>query len=101
MRISRRMQHIDSRFEHKAALITHKTLHSTYIGTEMSYKAILVVSIYVLYSTLTLYHTIPTFNDPKEGGLWNISQKGEKARNQHFLLFPKCFLPFPKQISIF
>ena len=50
---------------------------------------------------LTLSHKIPTFNDPKEGGFENISGKGENAGNQHFLLFPKCFLPFPKQISIF
>ena len=26
---------------------------------------------------------------------------GENAGNQHFLLFPQCFLPFPNQISIF
>ena len=26
--------------------------------------------------------------------------KGENAGNQHFLLFPKCFLPFSNQISI-
>ena len=30
----------------------------------------------------------------------NIVGKGENAGNQHFLLFPQCFLPFPKQISI-
>ena len=27
--------------------------------------------------------------------------KGENAGNQHFVLFPECFLPFPKQISLF
>ena len=27
--------------------------------------------------------------------------KGENAGNQHFLLFPQCFLTFPNQISIF
>ena len=27
--------------------------------------------------------------------------KGENAGNQHFLLFPQCFLPFPEQVSIF
>ena len=26
----------------------------------------------------------------------NILGKGENAGNQHFLLFPPCFLPFPK-----
>ena len=31
----------------------------------------------------------------------NIVGKGENAGNQHFLLFPQCFLPFPNQISIF
>ena len=31
----------------------------------------------------------------------NILGKGENAGNQHFLLFPKCFLPSPTQISIF
>ena len=31
----------------------------------------------------------------------NIVEKGENAGNQHFLLFPQCFLPVPKQISIF
>ena len=31
----------------------------------------------------------------------NIVGKGENAGNQHFLLFPQCFLPFSKQISIF
>ena len=31
----------------------------------------------------------------------NIVEKGENAGNQHFLLFPQCFLPFPKQVLIF
>ena len=31
----------------------------------------------------------------------NILGKGENAGNQHFLLFPKCFLPFQKLISNF
>ena len=29
----------------------------------------------------------------------NIVGKGENASNQHFLLFARCFLPFPKQIN--
>ena len=50
---------------------------------------------------LTLYHTIPTFNDPQtEKPFENIVGKGENAGKQHFLLFPQCFLPFTKQISI-
>ena len=31
----------------------------------------------------------------------NIVGKGENAGNQHFLLFPQCFIPFPKQVSSF
>ena len=31
----------------------------------------------------------------------NIVGKGENAGNQHFLLLPQCFLPSPKQISVF
>ena len=31
----------------------------------------------------------------------NIVRKGENAGNQHFLLFPQCFLPFPKQGLLF
>ena len=30
----------------------------------------------------------------------NIMGKGENAGNQHFLLFPQCFLPFENQFSI-
>ena len=40
-----------------------------------------------------LYHTIMTFE--------NIVRKGENAGDQHFLLFPQCFLPFLIHISIF
>ena len=37
---------------------------------------------------LTLFHTIPTFNDPSKKPFENIVEKGENAGNQHFLLFP-------------
>ena len=51
-----------------------------------------------LPAKLTLYHTTPTFNDPeKKEAFENIVGKGEKAGNQHFLLFPQCFLPSQKQ----
>ena len=46
---------------------------------------------------LTLNHTIPTFNDLLKT-LW---EKKKNAGNQHFLLFPQCFLPFPTQFQIF
>ena len=50
---------------------------------------------------LTLCHTTATFNNPEKKGFENILGKGEIAGNQHFLLFPQCFLPFQAQISIF
>ena len=31
----------------------------------------------------------------------NIVGKGENADKKHFLLFQQCYLPFPKQLSIF
>ena len=33
-----------------------------------------------------------TFIDPVQATLWNIVRIGENAGNQHFLLFPQCFL---------
>ena len=50
---------------------------------------------------LTLYHAILTLNDPGKDAFENIVGKGENAGNQHFLLFPQCFLPFLKQNLIF
>ena len=51
--------------------------------------------------SLTLYHTIPTFNDPpKRSLLKTLRGNGENASNQHFLHFPQYLLPFPQQISI-
>ena len=50
---------------------------------------------------LTVYHTVPTFNDVEKKPFENIVGKGENAGNQHFRLLLQCFLPFPKEISIF
>ena len=54
-----------------------------------------------LNTTLTIYNTIPTFNDPEEKAFENIVGKEENAGNQHFLLFPQCFLSHPEQILPF
>ena len=45
-------------------------------------------------------HKSPLLMTLGEKPLENIIRKGENAGNQYFL-FPQCFLPFPKQISIF
>ena len=63
---------------------------------------------------LTLYLAIPNFNEntpppppphppPPQGRetFENIVGIEENAGYQHFLLFPHCFLLFPKQISTF
>ena len=36
-----------------------------------------------------------------EKAIESIVGKGENAGKQHFLLFPQCFLPFPKHVLIF
>ena len=46
---------------------------------------------------LTLYHTIPTFNDPEKETFRKHCGKRRNAGNQHFLLFPQCFLPIKKE----
>ena len=53
-----------------------------------------VVGTVKMIRALTVYHTIPTFNDPKVEPFENIVGKGENAGNQHFLLFPQCLYPF-------
>ena len=47
---------------------------------------------------LTLYHTIPTFNNPEKKPFKNIVGKGENADNQYFLLFSQCFQPCLGQV---
>ena len=37
----------------------------------------------------------------KQRAFESIVGRVENAGNQHFLLFPQCFLPFPNQISNF
>ena len=50
----------------------------------------------------TLYHTIPTIYDLGKKKPFENTVGRENAGNQHFLLFPQCFVfPFPTQISIF
>ena len=57
----------------------------------------------VSFLSLTLYHTIPTVNDPERDDFKkkNIVGKGENAGYLHFLLLPQCFLPFSKLVLIF
>ena len=44
------------------------------------------------YEPLSIYHTMPPFNNLEKKILGNIVGKGENAGNQHFLLFLQCFL---------
>ena len=66
-------------------------------GISYAVKPVLKTTCIKRPPALTLYHTIPTFVIE---AFENIVGKGENAGNQHFLLFPQCFLPFLKQISI-
>ena len=47
---------------------------------------------------MTLYHKMTTFDaTEKKMPFENVVGEGENAGNQHFLLFPRCFLPFQIQ----
>ena len=45
---------------------------------------------------LTLYHTIPTFNDPEKEGLENIKGKREKCWLPAFSTFPTIIFTLAK-----
>ena len=66
-----------------------------------AYACSLVRSRFLLFGKGLLYtaHS-PLLTTLKKETFENMS-KGENAGNQHFLLFPLCLLPFPKQISNF
>ena len=50
---------------------------------------------YRFNSNLTLIIPNLFFNNPKNKGMFeNFVGKGENAGNQHFLLFPQCFLTY-------
>ena len=44
---------------------------------------------------------IQIFTTPEKKAFENIARKGENAGNQHFLLFPQCFLPNQQYKSSF
>ena len=54
-----------------------------------------------MISANPLSHNPEFKRPPTKKPFENIVGKGENAGNQHFLLFPQCFLPFTKQISKF
>ena len=58
-----------------------------------------------LSPSLRVINSLPHNHDfqhsPYKKPFENIVRKGENAGNKHFLLFSQCFLPSPKQISIF
>ena len=49
----------------------------------------------------TLFHTTQLLTTLKKKPFENIVDKGENSGNRHFLLFPQCFLPISKRISMF
>ena len=64
------------------------------------------LTIFLSGKGVTLYHTILTFNNPKEEarGLWEKNCKKKKKEmliTSIFLLFPSCFIPFEGQFLSF
>ena len=77
------------------SLLNHFHHYFDYIAAP---NAPIITSVQLLLHFPTQSRLLTTLkNEPFE----NLVEKGENAGNQHFLLFPQCFLPFPKQISIF
>ena len=61
------------------------------------FHAVWSVKILSFVKDLTLYYTNPTLMIPRKRPFENIvGEKGENAGNQHFLLFPQCFISLPK-----
>ena len=58
-------------------------------------KLLSTISYLCLYTQSGLLTTI------KKKLFENTVGKGENAGNQHFLLFPQCFLPIPEKIAVF
>ena len=55
-----------------------------------------------LFVCLTFYHTIPTFDDPKEEVSYKtLLEKEEMLVTNIFSFSPQCLLPIPKRISVF
>ena len=50
---------------------------------------------------LTLLHTFRFLTTLNMKALENTAGKGENAGNQHFLLFPQCFILYQRKTSIF
>ena len=61
------------------------------------YKSPDFSSNFLILVSITLYHTMTTFDVPGEKALENIVGKGENAGKQYFLLFPHCLLPYKRQ----
>ena len=59
---------------------------------------------YILYSVIwhiTLYRTMPIFNDSGKQAFLKHSGKRRNCCYTAFLLFPQYFLPYPRKISPF
>ena len=54
----------------------------------------------ILVYLLTLYHTNRLLATLRKKPFENNTTKGKNASCQHFQLFPQCFIPIPKTISI-
>ena len=57
---------------------------------------------FVVWERVNSFSHNSDFKRPyRRGTFENIVGKGENDGNQHFLLFPQCFLPFQRQVSNF
>ena len=76
------------------------TLSSPRVNKKLN-SAYPITGISVFYLVNSVGLAIPTFNDLEKETFENNAGKGENAGNQHFLLFPQCFLRFPNRFFNF
>ena len=90
-------------------LTMFSTNYGTYFSLIMHFKILSAIffnldqsNILLSGKELTIHLTIPTVNTPEEEAFGRqFRGKEENAGNQHFLLFPQCFLPYRKPIVSF
>ena len=79
-------------------LLSSAQAFSFHLSNILSFGKELKFNFLSFLKKLTLYHAIPTFNDPKIDAFCKHCGKRKNASNQHFLLFPLCFRHFLKQV---
>ena len=82
----------------KKMYCNHRCPNSVYLNILLLIKYLSAIETLVCLRefSLTLYHTIPTFNDPEEVAFWKHYGKRRKCWKPAFSPFPRMFSTLPK-----